>query len=136
MILTLEFLKSVNACQEGISYAQENNRIGLDYDDTIQFCIETNQNLFADWLINLKTTEAYIRANGKVITMGTTYNVFNQFTGIHTEFETEELARLEILAISKQILDNYPVLVTQSISNENGDSTWSAVNITLPIQVI
>jgi len=128
MILTLEFLQKVNACEEGIVYAQDNNRIGLDYDDNIQFCIDTGQQLFADFLIDLKTSEAYIRANGEVITMGT-YQVFNPITGQHQEYQDEESARGGIADIQRQILEQYPVSVTQSITNENGDSTWIPVTI-------
>ena len=129
MILTLEFLQSVNACRAGVDFVQDNNLIDLDYDYVIEQLNLASQPEYANFLIDIKTTEAYVRANGEVITMGTTYQVYNPMTGQHQEYQDEESAREGIADIQRQILEQYPVSVTQSITNENGDSTWIPITI-------
>lgn len=134
MILTREFLLDVHSCQEGYRFGVENNLIDGNYDDAINFCSNNGHQDFADWLIEQKKTEYYVRNNGSIINMGT-YQVFNPLTGLHTKYETEELARLALIEIAKDVLKHHCPIVVQEISNENGDATWipTTMNETLVI---
>jgi len=129
MILTEEFLKLQNACEEGIQIAFDNNYIGQEYSNVIRELIAIDQKDFAGWMLAQKTTEAYVRANGKEFTMGTTYKIFNPLTGLHTEYQTEADAKAAIVEINKQILAVHKPTVCQALSNENGDSTWVSVDL-------
>jgi hypothetical protein len=136
MILTEEFLKNQNACAEGIQIAFDNNYIGQEYSNVIRELIAIDQKDFAGWMLAQKTTEAYVRANGKEFTMGTTYKIFNPLTGLHTEYQTEADAKVGMAEICKQVLQSHKPTVCQTISNENGDSTWIAVEIANNINVV
>ena len=135
MILTKEFLETQNACANGVQAVIENNFIGQEYSNVIRGFIAINQKDFAGWLIEQKSTEAYVRGNGNIMTTGKVYQVFNPLTGTHTEYQTETEAKLEISKIYKEIIATHKPTVCQSISNENGDSTWISVDIVKSIEV-
>jgi hypothetical protein len=128
MILTKEFLGDVDSCLEGYRFGLENNLIDNDYDQAIKFCSDNGHQDFANWLIEQKLTEKYIRANGSVITMGA-YQVFNPLTGIHTRYETEEEAKTALIEVAQAVLNEQCPKVIQEISNENGDTTWIPTNM-------
>ena len=136
MILTREFLISQDACQEGIQTAIDNNILGIEYNLAIRQLIGLNEQDYAGWLLEKKSTEAYVRANGREITMGTTYQVFNPITGTHTEYQTEDEAKAAIAVIGRDIFATYKPTVCRAISNENGDSVWVAVDIVQSFEVI
>lgn len=123
MILTKEFLVDVNSCLEGYRFGLENNLIDNDYDNAIKFCLENGKQDFADWLIEQKSTEKYVRANGSILVMGA-YQVFNPLTGIHTRYETEQEAKQALIIVAQEVLKQYSPTVVQELSNENGDATW------------
>jgi hypothetical protein len=129
MILTEEFLKTQNACAEGIQSAFENNFVGQEYSDAIRGFITMDQKDFAGWLIEQKSTETYVRANGKVITMGTTYQVFNPLTGLHSQYASEAEAKEALARLCEILIDRYKPTVCQEITNENGDSAWTAIDL-------
>jgi hypothetical protein len=135
MILTEEFLKLQNACEEGIQIAFDNNYIGQEYSNVIRELIAIDQKDFAGWMLAQKTTEAYVRANGKEVTVGTTYFVFNPSTGTHTEYATEAEAKTAMAEIYKEIVAIHKPTVCQALSNENGDSTWIPVDIVQSVEV-
>lgn len=128
MILTKEFLTVSNSCTEGYRYGLENNLIDGNYDDAISFCNNNGQPDFGQWLTEQKSTEAYVMANGSVITMGA-YQVFNPTTGLHTRYETENEAKTALIEIAKQVLEKHCPKVIQELSNENGDTTWIPTNM-------
>jgi hypothetical protein len=128
VILTKEFLEKQNACVEGIQVCIDNNYFGLEYNQVIKNFISIEQKEYAGWLIEQKSTEKYVRANGSVITMGA-YKVFNPITGLHTSYETEEEARSALVEVQKEVLNNYGANVVQELSNENGDTTWVPTEI-------
>jgi hypothetical protein len=128
MILTKEFLGDSDSCLKGYRFGLENNLIDNDYDVAIKFCSENGHQDFADWLIEQKSTEKYVKANGSVLTMGA-YQVFNPLTGLHTRYETEDEAKAALVNVAKAILGQYPNLVNQELSNENGDTTWIPTNM-------
>lgn len=134
MILTEEFLKIQKACNEGIQACIENNYIGQEYSDVIRSFISTNQKDFAGWLIDQKKSETYIRSNGTEIIMGA-YHVFNPLTGTHIECQTADEARNTLSRLYKELIDLHKPSVCQSISNENGDSTWVPVELVKDIQI-
>jgi len=134
MILTKEFLTVANSCTEGYRFGLENNLIGDDYDAAIAFCANNGHQDFADWLIEQKKTEYYVRNNGSIITMGA-YQVFNPLTGLHTRYETEAEAKTALIELAKEVLKQHCPTVVQELSNENGDTTWipTTMNETLTI---
>jgi hypothetical protein len=134
MILTREFLLEVHSCQEGYRFGVENNLIDGNYDDAIAFCLNQGKQEFADWLIEQKKTEYYVRNNGSIITMGA-YQVFNPIVGQHTRYETEAEAKLALIEIAKEVLNQYCPTVVQELLNENGDTTWipTKMNETLSV---
>lgn len=123
MILTKEFLVTVNSCLPGYRFGLEHDLIGKDYDYAIKYCLENNGEEFAVWLEEQKNTEIYVRLNGVNITMGS-FQVFNPLNGNHIKYETEEEARKALVEIAKQLLETYMPIANQEIFNENGDSTW------------
>ena len=128
MILTEEFLKSQDACQEGIETVIDNNIIGIEYNLAIRQLIDLNEQDYAGWMIEQKKTEAYVRANGSVFTMNA-YQVFNPLTGQHTRYETEAEAKSALVDIAKQVLTQHVPVVVQELANENGDTTWIATTL-------
>lgn len=134
MILTKEFLQSVDSCTEGYRFGLENNLIDNDYDDAIRFCNENGQPEFGQWLIEQKSTEYYVRNNGSVLTMGA-YQVFNPLTGLHTRYETEAEAKSALVEIAKEVLAQHCPRVVQELSNENGDTTWIPTNMNETLQI-
>jgi hypothetical protein len=135
MILTKEFLEQQKACDEGIQIAFDNNYFNQEYSDVIRELIRINQKDFAGWMIEQKTTEAYVRANGKVFTVEI-YQVFNPLTGVHTEYQTEAEAKSAIAEIAKEVIKTHKPTVCASLTNENGDSTWISVDLVQNVQVI
>lgn len=134
MILTQEFLTAVQVCSEGQIVAETGNYIGMDYDEVIKDLIRKGLNDDAGWMISAKKTEYYVRNNGSILTMGA-YQVFNPLTGVHTRYETEAEAKLALIEVAKQVLQQHCPIVVQELSNENGDTTWipTTMNETLNI---
>jgi hypothetical protein len=123
MILTPEFLKDNDACDEGTQVAIENNFFGLEYNAIVRSLISLGHRDFAGWMIETKATEYYVRANGSIFTMGA-YQVFNPTTGIHTRYETEAEAKAALIEAVKAFLDQCGPKVLQELANEHGDTTW------------
>jgi hypothetical protein len=145
--LTLQFLKDNGVCDEAYTWTETtfseefsvNPVIDWDYGRSklVSYC-EQNPTItvgWVDWFDKLKQSEAYVKFNGSVITMGLTFQVFNPLDGTHTEYESEEAARNASVDIAKQILNIHKITVVQSISNENGDTAWTAHELTNPITV-
>lgn len=123
MILTKEFLQQFDGCTEGYRFGLENNLIDGDYDAAIAFCNANGRPEFGGWLEHQKSTEAYVRLNGSIFTMGA-YQVFNPITGQHTRYETEAEAKAALIEVAKEVLIHHSPRVVQELSNENGDTTW------------
>lgn len=134
MILTREAFKELNACVEGYETALRTGNVGKDIDEVISYCNNNNLTSFADWLIEQKKTEYYVRNNGSILTMGA-YQVFNPLTGTHTRYETEVEAKAALVEIAKEVLNQHCPTVVQELSNENGDTTWipTTMNETLVV---
>jgi hypothetical protein len=99
VILTKEFLQQFDGCTEGYRYCLQNNLIPSDYDEAIKFMRENDKEEYAIWLEQQKTSEAFVRMNGSIFTMGA-YQVFNPLTGQHVRAETEEEAKTVFLEIA------------------------------------
>ena len=138
VIITKELLvDGMGACDVGPNFIEANNLWGQPDESVICPALRAaGLNDEADWWLNQKKTEKFVRCNGKVITMGTTYQVFNPLTGTHTEYATEAEAKTAISEISKQVLAANKLTVCQALSNENGDSTWIPVDFIKNIEVI
>jgi len=61
--------------------------------------------------------------------MTTNYQVFNPLTGTHTKYTSEQEAKDAVTQIASSIVDTYKPTVCQELSNENGDTTWVAVDL-------
>jgi hypothetical protein len=136
MILTKEVFSALGACAEGYEAAIKTNNLGKEYDEVIAYCLANNYEDFGKWLQDKKLTETYVRLNGEIITMNQSYQVFNPLTGTHIEYLDEQSARAAMVSIGNELLNKYPINVVQSISNENGDSTWIPVTLSNPLTVI
>ena len=132
MILTEEFLKSQNACAEGLQIAFDNNYLGQDYSSVIRNLISIERKDFAGWMLEQKNTEAYVRYNGKEVTMTETYQVFNPIDGTYTECQNESEAKAKIIEVTKVMLDLHKISVCRALKNENGDVAWIPVEIEAP----
>lgn len=134
MILTEEFLQQQKACIDGIFYAGEKRLFGLDYDEVIRETILDGKRDFAGWLIEQKSTEGYVRANGKDIVMGT-YKIFNPITGQYIECQNQDEVRVAAVSITKDILQQHAIGVVQCITNENGNVAWLPSNLETPLEI-
>ena len=135
MILTKEFLNQQNACLEGIYYAEEKQLIGLDYDEVIKRTLLDGKREFTGWLIEQKSTEGYVKANGSILKM-TNYQVFNPLTGQHIECADENEVRQKAVEIAQQILNSHKITVVQCLTNENNDVSWIPTELSSPLQVL
>lgn len=122
------FLLQIGMCKEGYDAMNKLGNYGLTLDEASENLRVAGYEKFANWILEQKKTEAYVRFNGKVITMGA-YQVFNPLTGIHTRYETEEEAKQALVIVANEILQQHCPSVVQEISNENGDTTWIATEI-------
>jgi hypothetical protein len=128
VILTQAFLESQDACEDGKQACIDRNYLGLEYGQVIRRFLIDGDRDYAGWLLQVRATEAYVRANGGVIKMGA-YQVFNPLTGVHTRYETEAEARAALVQFTKLFLENCGPKVLQELSNENGDKVWTGIDM-------
>lgn len=135
MILTQAFFTDNAVCAEGQVVVDTYKLIGMDIDDAIKKLLQAGLKEDAGWILQVKSSEKYVRMNGSVITMGS-YQVFNPLTGLHTRHETEADAKAALIDVSKQLLAYYGPQVVQEISNENGDAVWVPTTLHETINII
>ena len=133
--LSAFFAQFGGACADGEAYCKENNIWGTDPADGIAFLEAAGKTDYVNFIKQVMATPEYVKFNGNVITMGTSYQVFNPLTGAHTEYQDEASARAAVIEISKQVLATYPVSIVQAISNENGDSAWTPSSLSTPLNI-
>lgn len=75
------FLKEIGMCKEGYDAMNSLGNYGLTLDEAAANLNASGYPKFAEWVLEQKKTEAYVRFNGKVMTMGA-YQVFNPLTGV------------------------------------------------------
>ena len=128
------FLKDIGMCKEGYDAMNALGNYGLTLDEAAENLKNAGYPKFAEWILEQKKTEAYVRFNGKVITMGA-YQVFNSLTGVHTRYETEAEAKAALIQVAKDVLAQHCPRVVQELSNENGDTCWipTTMNETLVV---
>ena len=63
MIITIEMMKELNACQEGIDTGVALGLNNMEYNLAIQTLKDNNQNDFALWLINEKANIILLNPN-------------------------------------------------------------------------
>jgi hypothetical protein len=122
------FLREIGMCQEGYDAMNALGNYGLTLDEAAANLNANGYLKFAGWVLEQKKTEAYVRFNGSIITMGA-YQVFNPLTGVHTKYETEAEAKQALIAIAQDILKQHSPTVVQELSNENGDTVWIATKM-------
>ena len=128
MIITQDFLNKLEACQPAQDFISAHNLWSKTEQEILDAMRAENLTQYIDWWTSQKSTEKFVRANGSVITMGA-YQVFNPLTGEHTRYGTEAEAKAALVEVAKAIMSQYPNLVNQEISNENGDTTWIPTNM-------
>lgn len=128
MKITRQFLIDYSGCAEGYRTTLELGLMDKELIEVEQGLRANSFTDYADWLLNTKSTEKYVRENGSIFTMGA-YQVFNPLTGIHTRYETEAEAKAALIEVSKQVLELHCPQVVQELSNENGDTTWVPTEI-------
>ena len=124
-----QFMIAVTGCEDGIQRAKDIGIYGTELDDAIPLLREKGFTQDAAWLKTLKKTEEYVRFNGKEITMGDAFQVFNPVTGVHTRYDSEEEARAASLIIAQQILAHQNITICKELRNENGDTAWIPVQL-------
>lgn len=129
------FLKDIGMCKEGYDAMNALGNYGLTLDEASANLNASGYPKFAEWVLEQKKTEAYVRFNGKVITMGA-YQVFNPLTGVHTKYETEAEAKQALIVIAQEILNQHSPTVVRELTNENGDSAWIATELHKQLTVI
>ena len=122
------FLREIGMCQEGYDVMNKLGNYGLTLDEAAARLNASGYPKFAAWVLEQKKTEAYVRFNGKVITMGA-YQVFNPLTGLHTRYETEQEAKQALVLIAQEVLKQHCPTVVRELSNENGDTCWIATTM-------
>lgn len=134
LIITEQLLTSLNACPTGPTFFTKNNLWGKTEEEVLSAMQTAKMQKEIDWWYSIKQTEAFVRINGSILTMGA-YQVFNPLTGVHTRYETEAEARDALVAIAKEVLTQHCPRVVQELSNENGDTTWipTTMNETLVV---
>ena len=136
-IITKELLvDAMGACDVGPNFIEANNLWGQPDESVICPALRAaGLNDEADWWLNQKKTEKFVRCNGKVITMTTNYQVFNPLTGLHSQYASEIEAKETLAKICEAIIDKYKPTVCQELVNENGDSAWTSVDLVATRQV-
>ena len=123
MIITMDFLVTRGACEEGLEWATNNALIGKDYSEGIRHAISLDRADIGGWLLDQKKSELYVRLSGGECTM--IYNVFSPFDGTHTRAKTEEEAKVLAAKIAEDVIKkvNRPV-VSKVLVNDVGDETF------------
>lgn len=130
-----QFIDQFSVCDEGIRASIALGSLGMEPDEAIKVLKLAGMREYVAWLRMIKQTEAYVRWNGKEITMGS-YQVFNPLTGQHIDCETEEDVKATMANIAQQLLDAQTITVCQSLSNEKGDSVWIPYRLETPYMVV
>jgi hypothetical protein len=130
-----EFYEKVDGCADGREILKSEGIYGIEPKDTIPELRRRGFTEEAAWTKLVTKTEAYVRWNGREITMGA-YQVFNTLTGQHIKCETEEELKLTMTNIAQQILDSQIINVCQELRNENGDSVWLPHKVEIPYVVV
>jgi hypothetical protein len=130
VVITKELLEAIGACDVGYAFIEENNLWGKTEDELIKFITDVGRisEEPIQWYLKQRTTEAYVRFTGKVLTMGT-YQVFNSLTGLHTQYETEAEAKEALAKVCEALIDYYKPTVCQEITTQNGDACWTAIDM-------
>ncbi len=134
MILDRQFYLDFSACAEGYQAVVKLNLLNLPIDEVVSGLQKAGLSDYSQWLVEQKSTELYVRANGGKLKMNS-YQVFNTFTGQHERYESEEAAKAAALLISRKVLEAHAPTIVQEIANENGDVAWVPLLMPEKIQV-
>ena len=129
-IITKELVvDKMGACNIGPDFIEANNLWGQPESVVLPALAAAGLTADVDWWLNKKKTEKFVRCNGKVITMTTNYQVFNPLTGLHSQYASEAEAKEALARLCETLIDRYKPTVCQEITNENGDSAWTAIDL-------
>ena len=128
------FFDAANACDDGIRVAKESGVYGMEVPEALAELRRKGLTTEYAWLKIAMKSAAYVRYNGREITVHETYQVFDPTTGVHTEYGSAEEARVATTTIARSMLNQLNVTVCKAISNENGDTAWEPVDL-LKIEV-
>jgi hypothetical protein len=129
-IITKELVvDKMGACNIGPDFIEANNLWGQPESVVLPALAAAGLTADVDWWLKKKKTEKFVRCSGEVITMTTNYQVFNPLTGLHDQYASEAEAKEALARVCEALIDNYKPTVCQEITNENGDSAWTAVDL-------
>ena len=129
------FITAMSGCDDGIQRVKDAGIYGLEFDEAIAKLRLLGLKEDAAWLKTIKKTEAYVRYNGKEVTMGESYQIFNPITGEHTICANPESAQTLVTEIAKAVLENNKVTACKELRNENGDAVWVAVDFPYEVSI-
>ena len=124
-----KFLFEASGCDEGLRVTKEAGVYGMEVDEALVELRKKGLTTEYAWLKTAMKTEAYVCYNGREITMGDAFQVFNPVTGVHTRYDSEEEARAASLIIAQQILAHQNITICKELRNENGDTAWIPVQL-------
>jgi hypothetical protein len=129
------FIAAMSGCDDGIQRVKDAGIYGLEFDEAIEKLRLLGLKEDAAWLKAIKKTEAYVRYNGKEITMSESYQIFNPMSGQHVVCADIESAKALVLEVQKGILKAHAVTACRELRNENGDTAWISVDFPYEVNV-
>lgn len=123
------FLKDIGMCKEGYDAMNALGNYGLTLDEAANNLKNAGYPKFAEWILEQKKTEAYVRFNGTVCTYGE-FKVINPITMEEHTKETVEEIHDVLVEIVKQMISNYGFTAVEEIPDENGNVAWRPVDMT------
>jgi hypothetical protein len=131
----MAFIAAMSGCDDGIQRVKDAGIYGLEFDEAIEKLRLLGLKEDAAWLKAIKKTEAYVRYNGKEITMSESYQIFNPMSGQHVVCADIESAKALVLEVQKGILKAHAVTACRELRNENGDTAWISVDFPYEVNV-
>jgi hypothetical protein len=128
MILTKEFLQKTDACKEGYQAGLENDLIGKPYDEVISYFYNNGFKDYADWLLEQKNTDIYIKESGNVIINGYRIQPFSEYSKIYDTIESlmEDYQNAKNIWIEK---NKHTISVDSVSTDAKGNETWKNIDI-------
>jgi len=126
VIITVEIMKELNACQEGIDTGVALGLNNMEYNLAIQTLKDNNQNDFALWLINEKANIILLNPNP----IYGSYRVLNTVTGVYDYYNSLDDATNKQTSNKQEYIVNQKerFSVNMDIDNPDGSITWTPVD--------
>lgn len=133
LIITPELMATIKACtgtpESGPDFFTAQNLWGKTETEVLAAMSAAGMAASIEWWNKQKTTEVYVRATAKEITMLEKYQVFDPISGTYTAYTSLEEAKLGLAAVAKEFLATSNLHIGQGIQNEYGDTAWTGLGI-------